>query len=350
MDSPLIAIVGDITPGRTLNPKLSDPVKAKRAAEELGAELAKCGAHLLVYGGPFLEADIVRGFVGAKPKDDHSILMWFTKGNEPPPFAEETTNPKLFKKTIERGADWEIAFYRSITRADGIILMGGGNATKISGQIAIGTKMPILALAEFGGGAANVWDTISAGQDLPTREEIDLMSRSWTNDSAAECIKALLNQRGRKKSDEGKPKTLLSILAGFLFLLALSIVPWIWGKNQLSVWFLFIVPLLAGGAGAAIRPIADRQRGVNTAATAILVTIVLGLIAGGIAGVLFVTAQLTASPSLTTENLDQYAQRSIPFALGIGFVAGLTSDAVFGKLLGLDVTRVSGVSSTPERP
>jgi hypothetical protein len=78
--------------------------------------------------------EVVRGFVAAKPKQDHSILMWYTKANERPPFPEEASHPKLFQRRAERGTDWEVAFYRSVTRADGIILMGGGNATKISGQ------------------------------------------------------------------------------------------------------------------------------------------------------------------------------------------------------------------------
>src|SRR5713226_4542252 len=118
MTSPLIAVVGDITPGRVLDPPLQDPAKARKAAEELGAELAQRGARLLVYGGPFLEADVVRGFVAAKPAQDHSILMWYTKDQEPPPFAEESSHPNLFERRSERGADWETAFYRSITRAD----------------------------------------------------------------------------------------------------------------------------------------------------------------------------------------------------------------------------------------
>jgi hypothetical protein len=350
MTSLLIAVVGDITPGRSLEPPLRDPAKARRAGEELGTELAQRGARLLVYGGPFLEADVVRGFVAAKPKEDHSILMWYTKDNEPPPFPEETTHPKLFLRRAERGADWEVAFYRAITRADGIILMGGGNATKISGQVGIGSRMPILALSEFGGGAAKVWESLSAGEDLPNRDEIDLMARRWSGNSAAACVKALLTQRDRRQVAEGTPRPALSILAGLLFLVALAIVPWVWGQNAFTTWMLFIVPLIAGGAGAAIRPMIDRQRGIQAATAAVLATIVLGLVAGGIAGVLFVTAQLTADPNLNAgPDLVLYARRSIPFALGVGFVAGLTSDAVFGKLLGLDVVRVTGIDTSPPR-
>ena len=131
---------------------------------------------------------------------------------------------------------------------------------------------------------------------------------------------------------------------------ALAIVPWVWGKNSFPVWMLFLAPLLAGGAGATIRPMVDRLRGTQGVASAVLATLVLGLVAGGIAGVLFVTAQLTADPKITEgDQLLSYAQRSIPFAVGVGFIAGLSSDAVFGKLLGLDVLRSSGISSSPPK-
>jgi hypothetical protein len=347
---PLIAIVGDANPTRVFSPPMKDPVKAKNAAQELGAELARRGARLLVYGGEFLEADVVRGFVSGKPPTDRSILMWYTKDKEPPPFAEEATHPSLFERRSERGADWEIAFYRSMTRADGVILIGGGNATAISGQVAIGTRMPILSLAEFGGAAAKVWETLSAGEDLPNRDEINLMARPWGADSAAACVNALFEQHKRRRSVEGAPRPILSVLAALLFLPALAILPWVWGLNVFDVWMLFIAPLLAGGAGAAIRPVVDRARGVTGTAPAVLATVVLGLVAGGIAGVLFVTAQLTADPQLAgAADLAQYARRSIPFAVGVGFIAGLTSDAVFAKLLGLDVVHASGVDAGARR-
>ena len=43
------------------------------------------------------------------------------------------------------------------------------------------------------------------------------------------------------------------------------------------------------------------------------------------------------------------ASSNISFAVVVGFVAGLTSDAVFSKLLGLDVIRRTGVANTPPR-
>src|SRR5205814_4210866 len=132
----VVAIVGDATPTRTFNPPMKDADKARRAAEELGGELAARGAKLHVYGGPYVEADVVRGFVAANPATDRSILICYSKDQEPTAFKEEATNPNLFERRSERGADWEIAFYRSVARADAVVLIGGGNATMISGQVA----------------------------------------------------------------------------------------------------------------------------------------------------------------------------------------------------------------------
>jgi hypothetical protein len=277
--------------------------------------------------------------------------MWYTKDQEPPPFAEEATHPKLFDRRAERGADWEVAFYRALTRADGVILIGGDNAVKISGQVAIGSHMPILALPEFGGGAARVWDTLSAGEDLPSRAEIDLMARPWiSGDSPAACVEALFAQQRRRHLKATAPGPLSAVLSGLLFAAALAIIPFIWGGNALPVWMLFVAPLLAGSAGASIRPMVDRIRGNQGVAVSVLATLVLGLVAGGMAGVLFVTAQLTADPKLTGAELIPYAQRSIPFAVAVGFIAGLTSDLVFGKLLGLEAVANRGLPGVePQR-
>jgi hypothetical protein len=231
MASPLIAIVGDVNPARQFDPPMKDSAKgkARKAAEELGAELARRGARLLVYGGPFLEADVVRGYVAGKPAEDRSILMWYSQDQEPSPFSEEKDRPKLFQRRLEKGADWEVAFYRSVARADGIILMGGGTATKISGQVAIGTRMPILTFAEFGGGARKVWETLSAGEDLPNRSETNLMAEAWVDGAAAACVDALYAQIRRRKAVEGAPRPMFAVIAGILFLAALAIVPWVWG-------------------------------------------------------------------------------------------------------------------------
>src|SRR3954453_2766199 len=190
----LIAVVDDTNPSRQYDPPMRDSAKARVAAEELEAEFARRAFKLLVYGGPFIESDFVRGYVSAAPPKDRSIVMWYSKDQEPPPFPEEAKHPRLFDRRAERGTDWEVAFYRSVAHANGVVLVGGGDATKISGQVAIGIRMPLPALAEFGGAAAKVWGTLSAGEDLPNRADIDLMASPWGSDWAAACVASLLAQ------------------------------------------------------------------------------------------------------------------------------------------------------------
>jgi len=326
-----------------------DPSTASKAAEELGAELAHRGARLLVYGGPYIEEHAVRGFVAGKPTEDRSILMWYSRDKEPPPFREESTHPKLFDRRAESGADWEVAFYRSVAHADGLILVGGGNATKIAGQVAVGARMPILALSQFGGAAARVWSSLSAGEDLPSRNDLNLMAQPWMDGSAAACADSLYAQLARRRAIEGAPSPALSALAAMLFLAALAIIPLAWGANSPDAWMLFLAPLLAGGAGSACRPIVDRVRGAQGVTQAVFATVVLGMVAGGLSGLLFVTAQLSGGPNATVADLAKYAQRSIPFVVAAGFVAGLTSDAVFGKLLGLDVVQTTGIAPSRKK-
>lgn len=93
--------------------------------------------------------------------------------------------------------------------------------------------------------------------------------------------------------------------------------PMIWGRNQLEVWILFVAPLLAGGAGRTIRPIADRLRGNSGPAPTVLAILTPGLVAGGVSGLLFVTAQLSADPPLAA-NQDHVprATRSISVRRG----------------------------------
>jgi hypothetical protein len=333
----LIAIVGNVNAGPEYEPASSTDVpQAKRAAEELGAALARQGAKLLVYGGPYLETDVVRGYVAAGPKTDKCIRMWYTAGNAPIKFPEEDNHPGLFERTIETGVDWEVAFYRSITTADGIILMGGNNATKISGQIAIGFKIPIITLSQFGGGAAKVRDTLSVGTDLPTREELALMASPWTKESAVKCVEALVNQYERKKvAEAGLDPTWMLVGTG-IFAIALGILAWVIGGSNILIWILFFIPLLGGVTGAVIKQLFLLQRPLTSTA------IVRGLIAGGVALVLFITAQITANPGWPGD-LTKYATRSIPYAFLIGIVGGITSDTIFLKLSKLDVADTKGI-------
>jgi len=354
---PIIAIVGNVKTGST----------APSAAEALGRELAKAGLRILVYssGAEYLEGRIVRGFVASRLATPRSVQVRYPLHGQKPAFPEQETNGEVFDWRPDHSQDWEMSFYQSLNEVDGILLMGGGDSTMIAGLVAIGHGIAMLPLAGFGGNATKVWEALRPGRDLPTADEISLMARpDWTDDQASEYVKALKDQIARKAEREKQRRieelrretsiTLHACFALLLFVLSVVCVPVAWGLHLsyiLSIWLLFMSPLLAGVAGSTIRLVFDlRQGSVSLNRQSAITTAALGLIAGGVAGLLFVTAQVTTAPTpnpvpgqevqiVSTEQ----ARKLVPFGVLIGFIAGLTLDAVFRKLIATDVVEVSAI-------
>jgi len=356
---PIIAIVGNV----------KGDAEAPGAAETLGQELAKGGFRILVYssGADFLEGRIVRGYVSTRVASRQSIQVRYPLHSQKPDFPEQATNGELFDWRPDNRPDWEMSFYQSIGEVDGILLMGGGESTMIAGMVAMGHGIAVLALASFDGKACRVWEALRPGRDLPTADEISLMARpGWTNEQAAECVKTLRNQIDRKAERERQERleelrretsvTLHACFALAVFVLAVICVPISWGWKSLpylaSIWILFLSPLLAGIAGSTIRLVFDlRQGSVPLSSQSAITTAALGLIAGGVAGLLFITAQVTTAPPpaptgglLQIVSLEQ-AQKLVPFGVLVGFIAGLTLDAVFRKLIASDVVDLSAVEA-----
>jgi len=361
---PLIAIVGCAADARKDELKLANPEAARKAAEEIGRELAKAGCRILVYNSSplFIEFDVVRGFLAAKTGGAGAIQVRYPLNYPQEPFPDQAGNEEVFDWHPDRSADWEVAFYRSLEEIDGMLVIGGGSSTLIGGLVSLGYRKPILALAAFGGAAAKVWDSLSVERDLPTREDISLMARpKWSPESARECVRALLGQRERVERERqvqqlvelrksGALKKQAWVAMG-LFFVALAAVPIAWGglvNYLLLLFLLFFSPMLGGVSGATIRMIFDWREGPtpHTPQSA-WTTAALGLIAGGVSGLLFISAQLSALPSGTDEVVARLqvaqASRLVPFALSIGFIAGFTLDAVFRKLTGLDVVRTEAI-------
>lgn len=351
---PIIAIVGNVkTDG------------APAAAEALGRELAKAGFRILVYssGVDYLEGRIVRGYVASGVAARCSIQVRYPLRGEKPEFPEQQTHSEVFDWRPDHSQDWEMSFYQSLNEVDGVLLMGGGASTLISGVVAMGHGTAILAMASFDGAAGKVWDALRPGRDLPSADEVSLMARpGWSDERAADCVAALKAQLGRKaelerqrRIEELRKETSVTWHAGFalvVFLLAVGLVFVAWGWRSIDPMFaislLFLSPLLAGMAGSTIRLVFDlRQGSVPLTKQSSVTTAALGLIAGGVAGLLFITAQVTTATTGEVGEIvstDQ-ARKLVPFGVLIGFIAGLTLDAVFRKLIASDIVDLSAVEA-----
>src|SRR5262245_55621245 len=171
MPAPMIAIIGGADPERN-SPERADrydpPVDiaaANEIATAIGIALARRGCMILVYhaGPAFIESKAVEGYVSANPAREAGIIVRQPQLQTPAIFSDEKTHPKLFARRLDTSDEWEVSFYRSLADSDGVVLIGGGYSTFSAGQVAIGARIPLLAVAQTGGAAKKVWKTLAPG-------------------------------------------------------------------------------------------------------------------------------------------------------------------------------------------
>ncbi|MEU4510911.1 hypothetical protein AB0G05_15575 [Nonomuraea wenchangensis] len=350
---PKIAIIGST--GIRTSPEFAAPIrdseKAEEAAYEIGRELAVRGCPIIVHSSQddFVERHVVRGYVASGQAKPKSIHAWGRYSHKDGHFPEVADHRELFDLQPDAAMDWEVSFYRSILIADGVLLLGGGRSTYIAGLISLSRRIPLVAVAYFGGGGEKIWAYAKREPNHATPAELAAMAESWHSGSAAEIAGSLIDQHTRRLSAHGLAerkrkhadrRTSQSLIIAFgLLLLALGTIPlsysWMPGSGP-GLAALFMAPLFAATCGAIVRNAADQ-------ADDWIRTTVLGATAGAIAFMLFVAAQLATTPDLLE---GAGARRLLFFVIPVAFTAGLTFDAVYSKLRSQDVTNTSTLDST----
>ena len=358
MPAPMIAIIGGADPERN-SPERADrydpPVDiaaANEIATAIGIALARRGCMILVYhaGPAFIESKAVEGYVSANPAREAGIIVRQPQLQTPAIFSDEKTHPKLFARRLDTSDEWEVSFYRSLADSDGVVLIGGGYSTFSAGQVAIGARIPLLAVAQTGGAAKKVWKTLAPGVDLPSADEHARMAHALSDDVLKRWIEGLDAQRRRRYAVETRPIQWHATCAALLFVATLGaalgshLVPYLAARGW-GMALLIASTLLGGGAGAAIRMVFERRYGAGPLVPpSIWVTLALGMMAGGLGGLLYLVAQ----PS-TTALSEPGALRFVAIIAVVSVVAGLTVESVFRKLLGVDVVQTSAIAVRTER-
>jgi predicted Rossmann-fold nucleotide-binding protein len=210
MKKPAIAIVGSIDPTREYQNPIRDPERGRKMARELGAALAKRGWRIIVSapGSRFIESEVVQGFVGSGSARPRSVVVEFPVGKSTADFPEFEQNHDVFELRPFTGAGWEIAYYRSLGRADGVVLIGGGQSTLITGVLSLTFGSPVLAIPTHGGAAEKVWELLSAERHLATEEQKDAMAQPATPEVMEEWLDSLEAQvAARAKENESAPES-----------------------------------------------------------------------------------------------------------------------------------------------
>ncbi len=346
MERPLIALIGNAD--QSENPDL-----ARKAAEDLGAELARRACRLLVFSSSsaFVEWEAVQGYLKSKAKKAPKSIEVRYPPELDGKFPGEMQDDPLFVRAPQ-GGDWEASIYPSFANIDGLILIGGANTTKIAGLLALGSKTPMVALGGMGGSAYKVWNYLKGDRNnAATDDELNLMAnRGWSENSAARFVEALLAQRERKQELERRAAlgeseehrrhvlTLLALIGCGLFVVVLLALVESWVSQELSrvfLWRLFGAPAIAGASGAAIRVLWDNwaQRAIPLQVRPITMTVALGLWASGVTGALFLLSQVWILGGLDLA----HGGKLLGSAITVGLLTGLTLDKVFPKLIKAEV-------------
>jgi hypothetical protein len=249
--------------------------------------------------------------------------------------------------------------------------MGGGRATLIMGLMALANRIPIVSLACFGGSAEEIWAMATNKPWIDTDDRNEMGRTGWTDNMAEALVKSFDKQRANldklaqdqtaaaermRKDREQRSR----YATGFGISAALLTVLGVFGNQPFRgspVWLIiyalcFItVPISTGIAGSMFFTLRQR-RNVSTVVQppSVKETRAHGLWAGLGSAVSFFVSQVTANRDI--KSLSQAVIEGVGgldilllFSLMIGFVSGLTYEAVFGKWEAVDASRADMIET-----
>jgi 3',5'-cyclic AMP phosphodiesterase CpdA len=200
MRQPTIAIVGSVDPTRSYTPPIRNAERAAELGHELGRRLAEAGMRIVVYSSnrQFIESYFVRGYLESGQAKKMSIEVRYPVDHDDYRlFPLYNKYPDCFHLCPDHHSSWEVSFYDSIHNVDGLVLLGGGSSTLVSGLLAITDRKPLISIADFGGSAETVWSLLNPNNHIATAEQIELMGRPWSSELAPALVKCLSGQVDR---------------------------------------------------------------------------------------------------------------------------------------------------------
>ncbi len=334
---PSVVVVGSGSAGREYSPPLRDRESLAQACRDIGRELARAGCDLIVFSSAedFVERDVVAGFVEGITAGAPGRIVVRTSALKQVDFG--LSQEAMERVDVERDTadEWEVSYYRSIYSADGVITVGGGRSTRIAGLLAISHRTPLVTLAAFGGGAAVVREYLDKHRNDAIDDDIVLMGRPWSAQSAPRLVQCLLDQQRRRTvaADAGaraarsvrrtQTYTALTAILALSAAAAAVLLADAERPHALLLGLLLGGPMLSAVGGAMLRDSTDQQPNAVWSAAR-------GLGAGMLSAMLYVASQLLTTPDLLAQA--SAARRLLWFVIPMGIAAGYTFDLVYARL------------------
>ena len=317
---------------------------AKAAGNVIGSELAKAGFGLVVYfsNEESLEPHVVSGYCAALTGGADMIRVRYAESQrEQVKFKEEASRPELFEHRLFPYHDWEMPFYQSLAEEEGVdavLLLGGATSTLIAGQIAAARRLPILAVDEYGGSAAKIWNQLA--QASPEKNRY-----SWGSRSPADLIGQLKQEcaelaakRMEARRREGIWATISRqhqqtgyAACAFAFLLVALFLGMVYTPYPSAYPLVTLAGLISAGAtGALIRVILAGPSDKDPRTS-----LLLGGVAGFVVGLAYLIPQWVGAPgvlepkAVTVSAIDKIQLAS---AVLVAVSAGVGFDTVFNRL------------------
>lgn len=354
----MIAIVGSVDERRNqpsdrwpYDPPLRNPDTAATACEQLGAALAATGWELVVYAGKepyadnrYIEPLVVNGYLRTGTVRPGSIHVLHSRQHARPEFDAVPDPPEAIEYRADLSEHWQPSFFRSLADVDAALVLGGGNAAYLAGLVCLGRKIPLLAIGTFGAAGERVLDALVQAESPLKRSDLALLGQSeWTSSSAVAVVASLASQASSldaerqdlQQARHTRRRSQNAVIALVLFIVATLLVPTALVVHEPQRWWelalLFIAPVIAGASGGTIRTLLPRTNQVEVST---LGSAALGAVAGGISGLLYLTAQLSSSSATTLGALtEREYQVFVLFSVVTGFLAGLALDSVYQRLV-----------------
>ncbi|MBM7494198.1 hypothetical protein JOD64_005420 [Micromonospora luteifusca] len=337
---PSIVVVGSADPDREYTPAMQEIDLVPAACEAVGRELARAGCDLVVFSSSddYIEKDVVRGYLGALETQDGGSVVVKAPFDRVTLFDVPSHLKYVLRVEPDPAEEWEVSYYRAVFEADGLIVVGGGRATRIAGVLAVARRIPLVAMARFGGAALSVWRHLDRYHNDATPEAISRMAAPWGDDAAAQLVRSLLDQQSvmqeaeraarREQSRARRARTRHSLIAVLAIISAVLSVVLAYGTETTAtaVGYLISGSLLMAAAGALINDASAEEPNLAWA-------LARGLGAGTLASMLYVGSQTLTN----AEPLDAEASRRLAWLLiPLGLAAGYTVDKVFARLRNVD--------------
>jgi hypothetical protein len=346
---------------------IDDRQAAEQATYKLGQALATAGNELIACTDNLDTADY-QFVLGARESGstDFSLTI-YSPAQTTYPFEAQLKGCNFRTSyQVSPFADWEIVHMEVIQYADIILLVGGSGqwhyVTKMLGLASIALRKIVVPIACFGGEARNVWDSLATSPMRHDYETIGLditqLNRPWRDETTAH-ISGMVSEAFSHRlmvfnaTKFTRANSLAKSLLVALGLFGTTAGAWVYlltkalnATYPLSISWLFILVVLAGGIGSGANTIYSLWRGEGQSFASQILSLLVGVSGGLISFVLYLFAQLLFSSEVVTELEDPAAMmRSALFASFFGIFAGLFIDRGYDLIRRTSETILGGIET-----